>query len=340
MLTDSAQIDQQVDAPLAGANVDFSAPSRHDAVPQAGADRDSLESLLEQYLTHLRHYRNCSPQTVIAYGRDLRHFVGFCRDRGLTTPGDLERQHVHQYAAILPSSGQRGSLAPASVGRKIHALRSWFNFLCDMGVLQSNLTVGLRLPKREQRLPRVPTDEECEAILAAARTPREKAIVGLMLMGGLRRGEVIALNVESLDADCTQVLVRGKGNKERVVPLCPALRDLLVSHLEGRGAISGPLVVGRTGQRTTVTSFTRLFRRLLKRAGLQDEGITPHKLRHAFGTSLVRQGVDVATIAELMGHSNISTTSIYLHASPSTMRAAVERLHWGSDREHDQTYGR
>jgi integrase/recombinase XerD len=291
-----------------------------------------LQGLLEQYLTQLRDYRNCSPKTVVAYRDDLVHFVGFCHEQGLTVPGDLERRHVHQYAAVLPSSGKKGPLAPASVARKIHALRSWFNFLCDMGALQSNLTVGLRLPKREHRMPRVPTDEECEAILGAAWTPREKAIIGLMLMGGLRRGEVLGLNVEDLSADYAQILVRGKGHKERVVPLCPALRDLLIAHLDVRGVSPSPLFLGRTGQRMTETSFVRLFRRVLKRVGLQGEGITPHKLRHAFGTTLVREGVDVATIAELMGHSNISTTSVYLHASPTTMRAAVERLRWGTDR--------
>lgn len=302
-------------------------PATHSS---SGAGLASLSRLLEQYLNHLRHYRNCSPQTVTAYGHDLRHFVGFCHDQGPTTPGDLERRHIHQYAALLPSSGKQGTLSPATVGRKIHALRSWFNFLCDMGVMQSNLTTGLRLPKRERRFPRVPTDQECEAILTAARTPREKAIIGLMLMGGLRRGEVLGLNVASVDADCSQVLVHGKGNKERVVPLCPTLHDLLAAYLQQCGATSGPLFVGRTGERTTVTSLTRLFRRLLKRAALHDEGITPHKLRHAFGTSLVREGVDVSTIAELMGHSNIATTSIYLHASPTTMRAAVEKLKWGT----------
>ena len=114
------------------------------------------------------------------------------------------------------------------------------------------------------------------------------------------------------------------------MPLCPTLRDLVITHLNQHDHPSGPLFVGRTGERTTVTSFARLFRRLLRRAELEDEGITPHKLRHAFGTTLVREGVDVATIAELMGHSNISTTSLYLHASPTTMRAAVEKLRWGS----------
>lgn len=156
-----------------------------------------------------------------------------------------------------------------------------------------------------------------------------------MLMGGLRRGEVLGLNVESIDPECTQVLVRGKGSKERVVPLCPILRDLLVAYLEKRPDAAGPLFVGRTGNRTTVTSLTRLFRRLLKRAGLEDEGITPHKLRHAFGTTLVREGVDVSTIAELMGHSSIATTSVYLHASPTTMRAAVGKLRFG-ERDQEQ----
>ena len=314
------------------------APSSTPHVPDSSFTGDhnsqaDLQGLLDQYLTQLRHYRNCSPQTVTAYGHDLRHFVGFCRDLGLTAPADLERRHVHQCAAILPSSGKRGPLAPASVGRKIHALRSWFNFLCDMGAVQSNLTIGLRLPKREQRMPRVPTDLECETILCAARTPREKALIGLMLMGGLRRGEVLGLNGEDLSAGLDQMLIRGKGNKERVVPLCPTLRDLLGAHLDGRGGTCDPLFVGRTGNRTTVTSFIRLFRRLLKRAGLQDEGITPHKLRHAFGTSLVRAGIDVATIAGLMGHNNISTTSIYLHASPTTKRAAVDKLQFGMGRD-------
>jgi site-specific recombinase XerD len=157
-----------------------------------------------------------------------------------------------------------------------------------------------------------------------------------MLMGGLRRGEVLGLNIEDLSAGLDQMLVRGKGNKERVVPLCQALRDLLSAHLDGRGGTCDPLFVGRTGNRTTVTSFIRLFRRLLKRAGLQDEGITPHKLRHAFGTSLVRKGIDVATIADLMGHHNISTTSVYLHASPTTKRAAVDKLQFGvgPDEQH------
>jgi site-specific recombinase XerD len=256
-------------------------------------------------------------------------------EEGLTAPADLERRHVHQYAALLPSSGKRGPLAPASVARKIHALRSWFNFLCDTGALQTNLTTGLRLPKREHRMPRVPSGQECEAILGAAWTPREKAVIGLMLMGGLRRGEVLGLKLEDLSADYAQILVRGKGHKERVVPLCPALRDLLMAHLEVRSVSPGPLFLGRTGQRMTETSFVRLFRRVLKRVGLEDEHITPHKLRHAFGTTLVREGVDVSTIAELMGHSNISTTSIYLHASPTTMRAAVDRLRWGTDRVID-----
>ena len=199
-----------------------------------------------------------------------------------------------------------------------------------MGVHPTNLTTGLRLPKREHRRPRVPTDEECEAIRGAAWTPREKAIIALMLMGGLRRGEVLGLKVEDLSAEYAQILVRGKGHKERVVPLCPALRDLLITHLEVRGVSPGPLFLGRTGQRMTETSFIRLFRRVLKRVGLQGEGITPHKLRHAFGTTLVREGVDVATIAELMGHSNMSTTSVYLHASPTTMRTAVEKLRLGT----------
>ena len=184
----------------------------------------------------------------------------------------------------------------------------------------------------------MPTDQECEATLAAARTPREKALIGLMLMGGLRRREVLGLNVEDHSTNHTQRLVRGKGHKERVAPLCPALRDLL-DRLEVRGMSPGPLFVGRTGRRITVTSFARLLRRLLKRAGLQGEQITPRKLRHAIGASLVREGVDISTIADLMGHSNIPTTSVYHHASPATMPAAADRLRWRTQRDPVRAHG-
>ena len=302
-------------------------PDPDPAISREGSD--ALSALLEQYLGHIEHFRAYSPQTVAAYRGDLTHFVGFCREQGLTAPGDLERRHIHQYAGMLPTAGKRGVLSPASVTRKICALRSWFKYLCDVEALSTNPAAGIPLPKRAQRVPRVPDDRECEMLLDVARTSREKALLGLMLMAGLRRAEVLGLNVEDLDADLGRVLVRGKGSKERVVPVNPALQELLTAHLEQRAVTCGPLFVGKTGNRTTVTSFVRLFTRLLKRAGLQDEGLTPHRLRHAFATGLIRAGVDIATVAALMGHANIATTSIYLHANPVGMRAAVDCLQWG-----------
>ena len=308
-------------------------PQNHPPTPAATqpVEPDQLAALLEDYLVHLIDYRNSSPRTVTAYRADLRHFLDFCHGLDLTRPSDLERRHLHQYAAILPASGKRGRLAPASVARKIHALRSWFGFLCDLDLLQSNLAAGLRLPQRDQRLPRVPTEEEARAMLAATRTPREQALLGVMLMAGLRRGEVLALNVESVSADLGQMLVWGKGNKERIVPISPTLRVLLEAHLEQRGVVRGPLFLGRTGQRMTVTSFNRVFQGVLRRAGLEGEGLTPHKCRHYFATALLRQATDIATVAELLGHSNISTTSVYTHASPHTKRTAVDSLQWGPD---------
>jgi site-specific recombinase XerD len=295
------------------------------------AAAEDLSNLVEQFLTHLAKYRNSSPHTVVAYRDDLRCFVEFCETLGITTISQLHRPNVHRYAAALPRSGKRGQLAPASVARRIHALRSLLGYLMDLGLVDGNLAAGIVLPVREKRLPRYPDDRECELLLGATTRPRDRAIVALMMMAGLRRSEVLDIDVEDLSAGCTQLLVHGKGRKERSIPLCLTLRGIVEAHLEQCGALRGPLFIGATGERMTVTCLTRMFRRLLKATDLAGQGITPHKLRHAFGTSLIREGVDVATVAELMGHSNISTTSIYLHASPATKRAAVDRLPWGRD---------
>lgn len=296
----------------------------------ASPGRDDLAVLRDQYLIHLRAYANRSPLTVTAYGADLRDFVQWCDELGIKKVSELERPHLHRYSAALPYTGKRGTgnLAPASVARKVHALGSFCNYLVGQGLLGANLAAGIPLPTREKTLPRHPEDDECRRLLGAATCPRDKAVTALMFMAGLRRAEVLAANSEDISRGCGQLLVHGKGRRERIVPICAPLVAIVEAHLEERGGLPGPLFTGRTGERMSVTCLTRMFSRLLREAGLQGLGLTPHQLRHAFATKLVREGADVATIAELMGHNNISTTSVYLHSNPATKRTAVDRLTW------------
>lgn len=282
----------------------------------------NLRPLLEQFLVHLHDYRGCSPRTVEAYGTDAERFVDFLHREGVYRVEDVGRQHAHRFAAEL------AHLAPASIRRKVYALRSWFGHLVDVGLLQTNPVASVQVPKRREALPNVPTKEQCDALLGACRTPREKLIVTLMLLAGLRKNEVLSLNVEDVSADLDQIRVTGKGRRQRVVPLCPALQQALRTYLGERESTTPALIVNQAGRRVGSTTLYRLFRRVLKRAKLAGTGLTPHSLRHAFATFLIRGKADIASVSELLGHSNISTTSIYLHADTTSKRDAVDSLPW------------
>jgi len=289
----------------------------------------NLQPLLQQFLVHLHDYRGCSPRTVAAYRQDAERFIDFLHGEGVYRAEDVQRQHAHRFAAEL------AHLAPASIRRKIYALRSWFGHLVDMGLLQTNVIASVQVPKQRQALPNVPTKEQCDALLAACRTPKEKLVVMLMLLAGLRKSEVLSLNVDDISADLDQIRVDGKGRRQRVVPLCRALQAALRSYLEGRESATPALIVNETGRRMGCTTLYRLFRRVLKRAKLAGTGLTPHSLRHGFASFLIRNRVDIASVSELLSHSNISTTSIYLHADATSKREAVASLPW-SDSQLDE----
>ena len=286
-----------------------------------GAKGTDLNACLAQFLTHLQDFRGCTERTVIAYELDGKAFIRFLREEGITTVEAVEQRHAHRYSAQL------AHLAPPSIRRRVYALRSWFGHLADLGLVGHNPVASVQLPKRPMQLPRVPTMDQCDALLRCCRTEREHLVVGLMLMAGLRKSELLGLNIGDVSAGCEQLRVEGKGRRERVVPLCGRLQAALRASLQQMGP-SPALVTGREGGRLGSNGFYRLWRRLLRRADLQDAGFTPHSLRHAFATHLIRAGVDIATVSELLGHSNISTTSIYLHSDATSKRAAVERLPW------------
>ena len=150
--------------------------------------------------------------------------------------------------------------------------------------------------------------------------------MGLLFLAGLRRSEVLGLDISDVAADLSAIMVRGKGGRERLVPVSSKLRGMLAEHLQVRDSDQPALVANAARNRVGTTSFYRLFSRLLRRAALAGTAITPHTLRHAFASELIRAGVDIATISELLGHANIATTSIYLHTTAESKMSAVECL--------------
>jgi site-specific recombinase XerD len=276
------------------------------------------------FLDYLTSYRGYSPHTVKAYARDLREFRAFLAERHPTaeTPDQVQRQMVVQCALSL-----RGA-APLTVRRKLAGISSFFGFLEVTGQIGRNPARGVPLPKVAQSLPDYLTEEQARRLLEAAHTPWHRAVVTLLLFAGLRRSEVAAINLGDLDLDEAQLVVRGKGAKQRTVALAPPVVQAVRDYLGRRPATdSDHLFVSRVGgQPIAGRAVNRMLARVLQEARLDDEAVTPHTLRRTFATHLIRQGVDVRTIQELLGHADLGTTARYLRSDAQTKQAAVAAL--------------
>jgi len=217
-------------------------------------------------------------------------------------------------------------LSANTIRRRLHALSSWSDFMVRQGLIAVNPVRGLPLPRRERKLPCFPSPDECRRLLAAARTPVERAAIWLLVCTGLRRSELTGLDLADLVSSRSELRVAGKGNRERLVPLPSECRSVIDEYLSVRGDEPGPLLLNRARHRLGMTSIRRLFERLVRRAGLEESGFTLHAMRHAYATMLVKAGVDLGTVRDLLGHADLAVTSVYIHSDLRSKHAAVEQL--------------
>jgi site-specific recombinase XerD len=258
-----------------------------------------------------------SESTRRAYGGDLRGFGGWLEQRGLGVE-DVDVRVLVDYAAELGRA--RNGLAPATVARRLAAVRSFLRFtLGPTRVPDAALT-----PKRPRRLPEAPKSAEVEAIVDGLDGDgplalRNRALVELVYSAGLRSAEAVALDLADVDFEQELVHVRGKGGKERVVPLGEEAAHLLGRYLRdarpelARGA-NDALFLSVRGRRLDTSTLRRLLPH-------------PHRLRHSFATHLLEGGADLRTIQELLGHSSLSTTQVYSHVSAKRLRKVYDRSH-------------
>jgi len=276
--------------------------------------------------------RNCSPHTRRAYASDLAQLVahlGASARPDTVEPDDLR--------AFLAERHRR--LHPASIGRKLAAIRAFYRWLVREEGLARDPSAGLSGPKQPLRLPRPLSVDDCAA-LAEAPPPaddavalRDRALVELLYGAGLRVGEVVALDVRDLDLLAREVRVMGKGRKERSVPLPEAAREALAAWLDARrrpGYQAEPLFVslagGSAGRRLGERAVRRVLGRRAARAGIADR-VHPHRLRHSYATHLLDMGADLREIQELLGHASLSTTQRYLAVSAERLFEVYDRAH-------------
>jgi site-specific recombinase XerD len=276
--------------------------------------------------------RGVAVATRRAYRTDLRELAVWASRRG-TEPDELRYRDLRGFAAMLSERG----LAKSSVGRKLAAVRGFFDGMLKAGTIEANPAALLPTPKREQRLPRALGRDQVAELLdrIPARTPleiRDRAMFELAYSCGLRAEEIVNLNLPSLDFDGEQVRVLGKGSKERLAPIGEPAQKALRRYLEtARHALAESrgeeaLFLSRTGKRLSTSDVRRRLQKWVSELALAGR-ISPHALRHSFATHLLEGGADLRSIQELLGHSSVSTTQVYTRVEPSRLRREYERAH-------------
>lgn len=287
-----------------------------------------MENHVDRFLIYLETERNASSHTLKNYRVDLKDFLSFIKGQAVASVDYLE---IRRFLGCLKERRYQKS----TIARKLACLRSFFKFLARENLLKTNPASSIQSPKKEKKLPRYLELTEVEHLLEAPQGPsweekRDKAILETLYSSGIRVGELAALNDEDAEILSGHLKVRGKGKKERMVPIGSLAMRALQNYLEKRptSAVKAkpPLFLNRLGTRLTDRSVRRILNKYARRIALKKE-ISPHMLRHSFATHLLDRGADLRSVQELLGHENLSTTQIYTHVSTKRLREAFEKAH-------------
>jgi integrase/recombinase XerC len=337
-----------------------------------------MKQAVEKYLQYMSSVKNSSPHTILNYGKDLRQFQEYLSPPGMQPPGLTEITHtiIREFVGHLHDQG----LEKSSIARKLAALRSFFKYCVREGMLQENPARLVPTPKLPKRLPAVLSAEEMVGFLdrlaemgaPATGSPaplgklgrktadalpatgqarahedglflrRDRALLELLYAAGLRVSELTGLNLVDMDQKERMLRVRGKGNKERIVPYGSKAQEalekywglreeLLLQKAAARGGRRGPahvqaVFLNYAGRRLTQRSVGRIVKKYVRLVNINWD-LHPHSLRHAFATHLLADGADLRAIQELLGHQSLSTTQKYTHASIRQLMEIYDKAH-------------
>jgi integrase/recombinase XerD len=293
-----------------------------------------MQTQVNEFLRFVAVEKGYSEHTVAAYRNDLSQLSEYLAGEAVSSWQVVGRRHILDYVLYLKSR----EYAPATVARKIAAVKSFFHFLVADGVLSEDPTVAVDSPPVDKHLPHPLSPAEVAQLLAEpanANTPkaaRDRALLELMYATGMRASEVIELEVDAVDLEVGTVRCVGKGNKERVLPLYESAREALDAYLEnGRvsllhGRDEKALFVNHRGQPLTRQGLWLIVKEYAEAAGIRRR-VTPHTLRHSFATHMLDGGAGLREVQQLLGHANISSTQVYTKVSTRRRREAYDKAH-------------
>ena len=324
--------------------------------PVEPRSRTQVEEHIEDFLRSLRE-RNASPNTILAYTKDLRTFVEYLNPTqakeacvghqssgkgappesvGRVSWSDIDHVRIRGYLSHLYERG----LGKTSVARHLAALRSLYKWLAREGVVEQNPAALVATPKLPKKLPRVPTIEEMNSVFTgempdtAAFPERDRMIFELLYGCGIRNSELIGINLDDIRLSNEIILIRGKGKKQRYVPFGDAVKSALSAYLPVRQKLladkkkkaTRALLINFRGGRLTTRSVGRIVKQIAVARGLSPD-VHPHTLRHAFGAHLLEEGADLRAIQEMLGHERLSTTQRYTQLTMKHVLDVYDKTH-------------
>jgi integrase/recombinase XerD len=288
----------------------------------------SRRDLVREFLSYIQVEKGLSANTLESYARDIAKLQSWAQKNGKEIE-ELERKDLREWIARMSRDG----LAPSSVSRAVSAARGFFRFLMLDGHIKRHPAEDIHTPQRHSRLPQFLSEEEMERLLFAPDVKtdigvRDRAMLEILYAAGLRVSEMCSLRTSDIDIDTALVTCHGKGSKQRRIPIGKSAVHWLQRYLGVRKRLGNEakaeLFLHRGRQMTRQTAWT-IIKTHAAQAGVPD--ISPHTLRHSFGTHLMQHGADSRSVQALLGHADISTTEIYTHITDLHMRKAYDRFH-------------
>ena len=292
-----------------------------------------MNQMLDQFLHYLIVEKGLSKNTIEAYGHGLNRFLDHLREKGIREWGNVTKFDVKTFLFSL----KRRGLSARTVVRNLSAIRTFFKFLTQEGILEANPSEELESPKVPKTLPKVLSLKEVEQLLEQPnlQTPlgiRDRAMLELLYATGMRVSELTRLPINQINLEGGYVLIHGKGSKDRIVPLGREAMKWVTLYLKttreklSKGRESAFLFINRSGKGMSRQRFWRNLKALGQRAGIRKR-VTPHLLRHSFATHLLERGADLRSVQMMLGHVDISTTQIYTHVTRERLKKVHQQYH-------------
>ncbi len=293
-----------------------------------------MNQSLKEFLHFLRVEKSLAKNTISSYELDLKRYINFLLQHGVSSPRQIDESHVHAFLVLLKEVG----LAPPSVARNFSALKGFHRFLVGEGITNSDPTQNIDSPKLSKKLPDVLSQDEIESILEQPNVNhplglRDKAILETLYAVGLRVSELTSLKQSNILFEMGVIRVLGKGSKERIVPIGrSAVRWIQRYQKEARTRLTKPmnsqdvLFLNARGKPLTRMAVWNIVNQYTKAAGIKKE-VHPHTFRHSFATHLLEGGADLRAVQEMLGHTDISTTQIYTHIDREYLKEVHRTFH-------------